>query len=342
MSRETQLGLDFPAVNYFDGQGFMVRKKLGVSSAKELNGASICTQQGTTTELNLADYFRANNMKYEVVAFATSDETFKAYDAGRCDAFTTDASGLYAERLRASNPDDHIVLPEIISKEPLGSGSAPWRQPVGRHRPLDPHGDAERRGARRHQGQCRPDEELRQPGDQASARHRGQVRRGRRPSPDSHPGVVGGQRQRVNLLLGNVEAKRFLGGFDTPKADAAVVASRYDAPRHVLVFRERHAPHRLLVSHENLARLPGRRVPKPYSAVFAAGREKGIVRAESEIGDVMLVVAGRPIFLPPRLALHTLTVRSALAVNKDAPSRLNATPRTVSVWPLPRIALGRC
>ena len=120
MSRDTQLGLDFPTVNYYDGQGFMVRKKLGVSSAKELNGASICTQQGTTTELNLADYFRANNMKYEVVAFATSDETFKAYDAGRCDAFTTDASGLYAERLRASAPDDHIVLPEIISKEPLG------------------------------------------------------------------------------------------------------------------------------------------------------------------------------------------------------------------------------
>jgi general L-amino acid transport system substrate-binding protein len=120
MSRDTQLGLDFPAVNYFDGQGFMVRKKLGVASAKELNGASICTQQGTTTELNLADYFRSNNMKYEVVAFATSDETFKAYDAGRCDAFTTDASGLYSERLRASNPDDHIVLPEIISKEPLG------------------------------------------------------------------------------------------------------------------------------------------------------------------------------------------------------------------------------
>src|SRR6187200_512777 len=120
MSRDTQLGLDFPAINYFDGQGFMVRKKLGVSSAKELNGASICTDQGTTTELNLADYFRVNNMKYEVVTFATSDETFKAYDSGRCDAFTTDASGLYSERLRASAPDDHIVLPEIISKEPLG------------------------------------------------------------------------------------------------------------------------------------------------------------------------------------------------------------------------------
>ena len=130
MSRDTQLGLDFPAINYFDGQGFMVRKSLGLAAAKELNGASVCTQQGTTTELNLADYFRANNMKYEVVAFATSDETFKAYDAGRCDAFTTDASGLYSERLRASNPDDHIVLPEIISKEPLGPavrhGDSQW------------------------------------------------------------------------------------------------------------------------------------------------------------------------------------------------------------------------
>jgi general L-amino acid transport system substrate-binding protein len=120
MSRDTQLGLDFPTINYYDGQGFLVRKKLGVSSAKELNGASVCTQQGTTTELNLADYFRGNNMKYEVVAFQTSDETVQAYNAGRCDAFTTDASGLYAERLRTANPDDHIVLPEIISKEPLG------------------------------------------------------------------------------------------------------------------------------------------------------------------------------------------------------------------------------
>jgi len=120
MSRDTQLGLDFPAVNYYDGQGFMVRKKLGVSSAKELNGATICTQQGTTTELNLADFFRSNNIKYEVVAFATADETFKAYTSGRCDAFTTDGSALFAERLRASNPDEHAVLPEIISKEPFG------------------------------------------------------------------------------------------------------------------------------------------------------------------------------------------------------------------------------
>ena len=120
MSRDTQLGLDFTGVNYYDGQGFLVRKKLGVASAKELSGASVCTQQGTTTELNLADFFRANNLKYEVVAFATAAETFDAYNSGRCDAFTTDASGLYSERLKAANPEEHIVLPEIISKEPLG------------------------------------------------------------------------------------------------------------------------------------------------------------------------------------------------------------------------------
>jgi len=120
MSRDTSLGLNFTGVNYYDGQAFMVRKKLNVNSALELNGASVCTQQGTTTELNLADFFRANKMKYEVVAFASSDETIKAYDAGRCDAFTTDASGLYAERLKLANANDHVVLPEIISKEPLG------------------------------------------------------------------------------------------------------------------------------------------------------------------------------------------------------------------------------
>jgi general L-amino acid transport system substrate-binding protein len=121
MSRETTLGLLFGPVNYFDGQGFMVRKKLNVSSALELNGASVCVQQGTTTELNLADFFRANNLKYEGVVFATDEETIKAYESGRCDAFTTDASGLYAERVKLVNPDEHIVLPEIISKEPLAA-----------------------------------------------------------------------------------------------------------------------------------------------------------------------------------------------------------------------------
>ena len=119
-SRDTALGLNFTGVNYYDGQGFMVRKTLKVNSALELSDASVCVQQGTTTELNLADYFRANNMKLKSVTFATANEAIKAYDAGRCDAFTTDASGLYSERLRMANPDDHIVLPEIISKEPLG------------------------------------------------------------------------------------------------------------------------------------------------------------------------------------------------------------------------------
>jgi general L-amino acid transport system substrate-binding protein len=119
LSRETG-GMFFTGVNYYDGQGFMVRKKLAVDSALKLDGASVCVQQGTTTELNLADFFRAHNMKFEPVVFSTDDEATKAYDDGRCDAYTTDASGLYAERLKMSVPDDHVVLPEIISKEPLG------------------------------------------------------------------------------------------------------------------------------------------------------------------------------------------------------------------------------
>jgi general L-amino acid transport system substrate-binding protein len=120
MSRDTDLGLNFAGVTYYDGQGFMVRKDLGVTSAKDLGGASVCTNTGTTTELNVADYFRSNNMEYEVVAFEKADEVIAAYGAGRCDVFTTDASGLYAERLKLSDPQNHIVLPEIISKEPLG------------------------------------------------------------------------------------------------------------------------------------------------------------------------------------------------------------------------------
>jgi general L-amino acid transport system substrate-binding protein len=119
LSRDAALGLNFTGVVYYDGQGFMVHKALKVNSALELNGASICTQTGTTTELNLADYFRANKMKYEVVAFATIDETVQAYDGGRCDVFTTDASQLYAVRLKLANPSENLVLPEIISKEPL-------------------------------------------------------------------------------------------------------------------------------------------------------------------------------------------------------------------------------
>ena len=121
MSRDASLGLLFTGVNYYDGQGFMVRKKLGVNSALQLSGASVCTQQGTTTELNLADFFRANNLPFTAVTFATSDETIHAYESGRCDAFTTDASALYAERLRLTAPDDNMVLPEIISKEPFSA-----------------------------------------------------------------------------------------------------------------------------------------------------------------------------------------------------------------------------
>jgi general L-amino acid transport system substrate-binding protein len=119
MSRDTSLGIDFATVNYFDGQGFIVRKSLKVNSALELNDASVCVQQGTTTELNLADYFRSNNMTLKTVTFATADEAVKAYDTSRCDAYTTDSSGLYGERLRLTTPADHIILPEIISKEPL-------------------------------------------------------------------------------------------------------------------------------------------------------------------------------------------------------------------------------
>jgi general L-amino acid transport system substrate-binding protein len=118
-SRETQLGLHATGPNYYDGQGFIVRKALKVNSALELSDASVCVQQGTTTELNLADYFRANRMKLKSVTFAQLDEALKAYDTGRCDAFTTDVSQLYSVRLKLAKPDDHVVLPEIISKEPL-------------------------------------------------------------------------------------------------------------------------------------------------------------------------------------------------------------------------------
>jgi general L-amino acid transport system substrate-binding protein len=130
LSRDSTLGLAFTGVNYYDGQGFMVKKSLKVSSAKELNGATVCVQTGTTTELNLADYFRTNKLQYKPVVFEKADEVVAAYDANRCDAFTTDASGLYAERLKMKNPDENIVLPEIISKEPLGpsvrQGDSGW------------------------------------------------------------------------------------------------------------------------------------------------------------------------------------------------------------------------
>ena len=123
--RDTALGLNFAGVNYYDGQGFMVRKDLGVKSAIELGGASVCVNIGTTTELNMSDYFRSNNLSFNPVVFEKADEVVAAYDSGRCDVYTTDQSALAAQRSKLKDPDAHTVLPEIISKEPLG--------PVVRH-----------------------------------------------------------------------------------------------------------------------------------------------------------------------------------------------------------------
>ena len=121
ITRDTSLGLNFVGVNFYDGQGFMVPKKLNVKSAKQLNGATVCVQPGTTTELNLSDYFRANRMTFKPVVIETLPDVLNAYFSGRCDVFTTDISGLVSSRAsRAPKPDDHVILPEVISKEPLG------------------------------------------------------------------------------------------------------------------------------------------------------------------------------------------------------------------------------
>ncbi|MBI1239403.1 MAG: transporter substrate-binding domain-containing protein [Alphaproteobacteria bacterium] len=120
IQRDVALGLEFTGVTYYDGQGFMVRKAAGVTSAMGLDGAAICTQSGTTTELNVADYFRANGLTYTIVAYEKEAQAVSAYDDGRCDAYTTDQSGLYAQRNKLRNFDEHIILPELISKEPLG------------------------------------------------------------------------------------------------------------------------------------------------------------------------------------------------------------------------------
>ena len=120
LSRDVDLGFEFIGVNYYDGQGFMIRKDMGITSAKQLDGASVCIQTGTTTELNLADFFRANNMAFTPVVVEDSAEARQNYDQGACDVYTTDRSGLAAQRAVLSDPDAHMVLPEIISKEPLG------------------------------------------------------------------------------------------------------------------------------------------------------------------------------------------------------------------------------
>ncbi|PTM61548.1 general L-amino acid transport system substrate-binding protein [Phreatobacter oligotrophus] len=130
ISREISQGIAFTAINYYDGQGFLVRKSLGVKSALEFAGATVCVPQGTTSELNAADYFRTHNIRYQMVAYATVDEVIKAYESGRCDTYTTDMSALAGSRFLMQNPDDHIILPEVISKEPLGpwvrKGDAQW------------------------------------------------------------------------------------------------------------------------------------------------------------------------------------------------------------------------
>jgi general L-amino acid transport system substrate-binding protein len=129
-TRDTALGLNFVATIFYDGQGFMVRRGVGVDSAEQLDGATVCVNAGTTTELNLADYFRARKMRYTPVVFEKSDEVLAAYQAGRCDAYTTDQSGLYAQRLKLRDRNAHTILPDVISKEPLGpvvrQGDDPW------------------------------------------------------------------------------------------------------------------------------------------------------------------------------------------------------------------------
>jgi general L-amino acid transport system substrate-binding protein len=130
ISREVELGLVFAAVTYYDGQSFMVRRARNLTSALDLDGSKVCVQAGTTTALNLADFFTANGMKYEPVSTATAEEMAKLYDSGRCDVMTSDASQLHADRLKLARTDDHVILPDIISKEPLGpavrAGDQQW------------------------------------------------------------------------------------------------------------------------------------------------------------------------------------------------------------------------
>jgi len=119
MSRETSYALNFAAVSYYDGQGFMLRRSRNIDSALELEGSKVCVQEGTTTQLNLADFFRANNINYQEMKFVRADDVVKAYEAGNCDVYTADVSQLYSQRVKLAKPDDHVILPDVISKEPL-------------------------------------------------------------------------------------------------------------------------------------------------------------------------------------------------------------------------------
>lgn len=134
-TRDTTMGLDFPGINFYDGQGFMTRADAGVSSVNDLDGATICVDKGTTNEVNLADYFRANNLTYTSLVFDKADETIKTYEAGRCDAYTIGMTGLASARVQLAAPDEHVILPEVISKEPLGpvvrQDDPAWKDIVG-------------------------------------------------------------------------------------------------------------------------------------------------------------------------------------------------------------------
>ena len=224
LSRDTSLGANFTGVTYYDGQGFLVKKSLKVNSALELNSASVCVQTGTTTEQNLADYFKSNNMKYEVIAFGSADETVKAYESGRCDVFTSDVSQLYAERLKLSNPADHAVLPEVISKEPLGPmvrhGDDQWFDLV--KWTLFAMVDAEELGD--HPEERRRDGEIGQAGAEARVRHRRQSRRTAR----GHQGLGVADRQGGRQLRRSFRSqrRRRLQARDRPRPQPALEQGR--------------------------------------------------------------------------------------------------------------------
>ena len=224
VSRDTSLGANFTGVTYYDGQGFLVKKSLKVKSALELNSASVCVQTGTTTEQNLADYFKGNNMKYEVIAFAGADETVKAYESGRCDVFTTDVSQLYAQRLKLANPNDHEVLPEVISKEPLGPmvrhGDDQWFDVV--KWTLFAMLNAEEVG--RHAEERRRDGQVRQAGTQAHARQRRQSRRTAR--PDQGLGDPHRQARRQLRRILRPQCRRRLQARDRPWAEQPLEQGR--------------------------------------------------------------------------------------------------------------------
>ncbi|VFT12962.1 putative amino acid-binding protein [Pseudomonas aeruginosa] len=146
-SRDTALGIHFTGVTYFDGQGFLVNRKLGVSSARELKDATVCIQSGTTNELNVADYFRAHGIRYKAVLDDSYEKSARALEAGQCDVLSSDQSQLYAQRLKLAKPEQYVVLPEVISKEPLGPAVRQGDESLVQHRPLDPVRPAQRGGS---------------------------------------------------------------------------------------------------------------------------------------------------------------------------------------------------